>query len=97
LKDLWIEFVGFQYWPERTNLGMRIRRRLILRGSWLEGWRSAPQIKTLDPPPCILKGVLKCSTHNPNAIATQNYSIGEDVSQNPCLMSTLEVLQTCPS
>jgi hypothetical protein len=50
-----------------------------------------------DPPPHIPKGVLKHSTHNPNARAAQNYSIIEDLGQTPYEMSTLEVLQTCPS
>jgi hypothetical protein len=35
------------------------------------------------PPPRILKGVLKCSTHNPNARASHNYSIVEDLGQTP--------------
>jgi hypothetical protein len=47
--------------------------------------------------PHILKGVLKHSTHNPNARTTQNYSIVEDLGQTPCAMSALEVLHTCPS
>jgi hypothetical protein len=55
------------------------------------------QIKNLEPPPRILKGVLKFSTHNPNARASQNYSIVEDLGQTPCAMSSLEVLQMCPS
>jgi hypothetical protein len=55
------------------------------------------QIKKLEPPPRIPKGVLKFSTHNPNARAAQNYSIIEDLGQTPCAMSALEVLQTCPS
>jgi hypothetical protein len=55
------------------------------------------QIEKPEPQPRILKGVLKCSTHNPNARATQNYSIVEDLGETPCIMSTLEVLQTCPS
>ena len=54
-------------------------------------------IEKLEPPPRILKGVLKCSTHNPNDRDTQNYSIVEDLGQTPCAMSALEVLQTCPS
>ena len=45
--------------------------------------------------PRIPKGFLKRSGHNPNARATQNYSIVEDLGQTPCVMSTLEVLQTC--
>jgi hypothetical protein len=55
------------------------------------------QIENPEPLPHILKGVLKCSTHNPNARASQNYSIVEDLGQTPCAMSALEVLQTCPS
>jgi hypothetical protein len=55
------------------------------------------QIEKPEPLPRILKGVLKRSTHNPNARATQNYSIVEDLGQTPCAMSALEVLQMCPS
>jgi hypothetical protein len=55
------------------------------------------QIENLEPSPHLLKGVLKCSTHNPNARASQNYSIVEDIGQTPCAMSSLEVLQTCAS
>jgi hypothetical protein len=50
-----------------------------------------------DPLPHIPKGVLKRSSHNPNARATQNYSIVKDLGQTPCVMSALEVLQTCPT
>jgi hypothetical protein len=46
---------------------------------------------------CIPKGVFKKDSHNPNARATQNYSLVEDLSQTPCAMSTLEVLQSFPS
>ena len=35
--------------------------------------------------------------HNPNARAAQNYSIVEDLAQTPCVMSALEVLQSCPA
>jgi hypothetical protein len=55
------------------------------------------QIEKPELPPHIPKGVLKCSTHNPNARATQNYSIVEDLGQGPSAMSDLKVLQTCPS
>jgi hypothetical protein len=55
------------------------------------------QIEKPEPPPRILKGVLKRSMHNPNARAAQNYSIVQDLGQTPCAMSSLEVLQTCPS
>jgi hypothetical protein len=44
----------------------------------------------------ILKGVFKKASHNPNARATQNYSVVKDLSQTPCVMSTLEVLQSFP-
>jgi hypothetical protein len=44
---------------------------------------------------CIPKGAFKKSSHNPNARATQNYSVVEDLSQTPCAMSALEVLQSC--
>ena len=47
--------------------------------------------------PHIPKGVLKNSGHNPNARATQNYYVVEDLGQTPCAMSALEVLQSCPS
>jgi hypothetical protein len=46
---------------------------------------------------CIPKGTFKKASHNPNARAAQNYSVVEDLSQTPCAMSTLEVLQRCPS
>ena len=55
--------------------------------------------KPMDKPeaaPHIPKGVLKCSAHNPNAQATQNYSFVEDLGHTPCAMSALEVLQSCP-
>ena len=53
--------------------------------------------KPMDKPkvaPHIPKGVLKCLGHNPNAQATQNYSVVEDLGHTPCAMSTLEVLQS---
>jgi hypothetical protein len=46
---------------------------------------------------CISKGEFKKSSHNPNTRATQNYSVVEDLSQSPCAMSGLEVLQSFPS
>jgi hypothetical protein len=55
------------------------------------------QIKKLEPPPYIPKGVIKHSAHNPNDRASQNYSIVEDLGQTPYTMLALEVLQTCPS
>jgi hypothetical protein len=45
----------------------------------------------------IPKGAFKKASHNPNARATQNYSVVEDLSQTPCAMSSLEVRQSCPS
>jgi hypothetical protein len=45
----------------------------------------------------IPKGAFKKSSHNPNTRATQNYSVVEDLSQTPCAMSALEVLQSCPT
>jgi hypothetical protein len=51
----------------------------------------------VDPMPHIPKGVLKWTSHNPNARVAQNYSIVEDLAQTPCAMSALEVLQSFPS
>lgn len=48
---------------------------------------------TIKPP----KGVVHKSTFNPRARAAQNYNIVEDLAQSPSAMSTLEVLQNCPS
>jgi hypothetical protein len=45
----------------------------------------------------IPKGAFKKYSHNLNARATQNYSVVEDLSQTPCAMSALEVLQSFPS
>jgi hypothetical protein len=45
----------------------------------------------------IPKGAFKKASHNPNASVTQKYSVVEDLSQTPCAMSALEVLQSCPS
>jgi hypothetical protein len=45
----------------------------------------------------IPKGAFKKSSHNPNARASQNYSVIEDLAQTPCAMSSLEVLQSFPS
>jgi hypothetical protein len=46
---------------------------------------------------CIPKGTFKKSSHNPNARASQNYFVVEYLSQTPCAMSALVVLQSCPS
>jgi hypothetical protein len=45
----------------------------------------------------IPKGAFKRASHNLNARAAQNYSVVEDLSQTPCAMSALEVLQSCPA
>ena len=45
----------------------------------------------------IPKGVLKRFGHNPNARATQNYSVVKDLGHTYCAMSALEVLHICPS
>ena len=47
--------------------------------------------------PKIPKGVFKKTLHNPNARAASNYSVVEDLAQIPCAMSSLEVLQSCPT
>jgi hypothetical protein len=50
------------------------------------------QIENLDPLYPILKGVLKCSTHNSNARDSQRYSIVKVLGQTPYAMSDLKVL-----
>lgn len=45
--------------------------------------------------PHMLKGTYKRELHNPNARATPNYSIVDDLGQTPCAMLALEVLQSC--
>jgi hypothetical protein len=45
----------------------------------------------------IPKGAFKKYSHNPNTRATQNYSVVEDLSQTPCAMFALEVLQSYPA
>ena len=54
-----------------------------------------PSTKPVVSPPS--RGVLHKSSYNPNACATQQYRIVEDLAQAPSAMSTLEVLQSCPS
>jgi hypothetical protein len=44
----------------------------------------------------ILKGTFEKASHNPNARATHNYYVVEDLSQTSCVMSSLEVLQSFP-
>ena len=48
---------------------------------------------TIKPP----KGVVHKSMFNPRARAAQHYNIVEDLAQSPSAMSTLKVLQNCPS
>ena len=43
------------------------------------------------------KGSVRQTVHNPNARASPNYSIVDDLASAPCAMSALEVLQSCPS
>jgi hypothetical protein len=45
----------------------------------------------------IPKGAFKTTSHNPNTRAAHNYYVVEYLSQTPCTMSTLEVLQSYPS
>ena len=51
---------------------------------------------TFEAPSRPSKGTLRC-THNLSAWVAQHYSIVEDLAQAPCAMSSLEVLQSCPS
>ena len=46
---------------------------------------------------CLPKSTLRKFVFNPNARAAQFYNIVEDLAQEPCAMSTLEVLQSCPT
>jgi hypothetical protein len=45
----------------------------------------------------IPKGAFKITSYNPNTRASQNYPVVEDLSQTPCAMFSLEVLQSFPS
>jgi hypothetical protein len=45
----------------------------------------------------IPKGAFKKASHNPNARAAKKYSIVEDLTETPCAMFALEVLQIRPS
>ena len=47
----------------------------------------------LHPP----KSTLRKEVFNPNAQVAQFYNVVEDLAQAPCAMSTLEVLQSCPT
>ena len=53
--------------------------------------------KPNEPMPKIPKGVFKKTFHSPNVRAASNYSIVEYLDQTPCAMSSLEVLQSCPT
>ena len=50
-----------------------------------------------DPMPKIPKGVFKKKFHNPNARVSSNYCLVEDLSQTPCEISALKVLQSFPT
>ena len=43
------------------------------------------------------KSTLRKAIFNPNAQTAQFYNVVEDLAQAPCAMSTLEVLQSCPT
>ena len=47
----------------------------------------------LHPPKSTLQKVV----FNPNARAAQFYNVVENIAQAPCAMSTVEVLQSCPT
>ena len=51
-----------------------------------------PNLDLILRPP---KSTLKKYVFNPNSRAAQFYNVVEDLSQEPCVMSTLEVLQIC--
>ena len=51
--------------------------------------------KPVETMPKIPKGVFKKALHNPNARDATNFSVVEYLSQTPCVMSSLEVLQIC--
>ena len=53
--------------------------------------------KPAEPMPKIPKGVFKKTLHNPNVRAATNYSVVEYLAHTPCVMSALEVLQSCPA
>jgi hypothetical protein len=50
-----------------------------------------------EPPLRIPRIPLHRNVHNPQARATHNYSLVDDLAQSPAAMSVLEVLQTCPT
>jgi len=51
----------------------------------------------VDLPPKVPKIPLRHTAQNSHARATHQYSIVDDLAQSPTAMSSLEVLQTCPS
>ena len=51
----------------------------------------------LDMVLCPPKSTLRKVVFNPNARAIQFYNVVEYLAQTPCAMSTLEVLQSCPT
>ena len=53
-----------------------------------------PFLDTILRPP---KSTLQKDLFNPNAWAAQFYNVVEYLAQAPCAMSTLEVLQSCPT
>jgi len=53
-----------------------------------------PTSDTILRPP---KTTVRKTVFNSNARAAQNYNVVEDLAQAPCAMSTLEVLQNCPT
>ena len=46
---------------------------------------------------CPLKSTIRKNVFNPSARAAQFYNVVEDLTQEPCAISTLEVLQSCPT
>jgi hypothetical protein len=50
-----------------------------------------------EPPLHIPRIPLRRNVHNPQARASHNYSLVDDLAQSPAAMSVLEVLQTCPT
>jgi hypothetical protein len=53
-----------------------------------------PTFESILRPP---KSTIRKATFNPSSRAAQNYNIVEDLTQAPCSMSMLEILQHCPS
>ena len=53
--------------------------------------------KLVELMPKIPKGVFKKTLHNPNDRVVANYFVVEDLAQTPCVMSALDVLQSCPA